>query len=109
MALPNVSPLSVLALKYTSLVPVLLSHHVTYTLSPDAAIGAKNNGTNLVCSCALAVFMDCIGVITMTFADNNSSIVLDISNLPMLSLSLLHILISFYKIFITYILFSSFI
>jgi hypothetical protein len=87
MALPNVSPLSVLALKYTSLVPVLLSHHVTYTLSPDAAIGAKNSGTNLVCSYALAVFMDCIGVvIAMTFADNNSSIVLDISNLLMLPL-----------------------
>src|ERR687889_552445 len=109
MALPNVSPLSVLALKYTSLVPVLLSHHVTYTLSSDAAIVDKNSGTNLVCSCALAVFMDCIGVITMTFADNNNSIVLDIRSLLMLSLSLLHILISFYKIFITYILFSSFI
>src|ERR671921_719467 len=108
MVLSNVSPLSVLLAKKTSQLPVLLSHHVTYTLSPDAAIGAKNSGTNLVCSCALAVFMDCIGVITMTFADNNSSIVLDIRSLLMLSLSLLHILISFYKIFITYILFSSF-
>src|ERR671921_53217 len=107
MVLPNVSPLSVLLAKKTSQLPVLLSHHVTYTLSPDAAIGAKNSGTNLVCSCALAVFMDCIGVITMTFADNNSSIVLDIRSLLMLSLSLLHILISFYKFFITYILFSS--
>src|SRR5829696_3744159 len=105
MALPNVSPLSVLPLKYTSLVPVLLSHHVTYTLSPDAAIGAKNSGTNLVCSCALAVFMDCIGVIIMIFADNNSSIALDISNLLMLLLSVLYILIyfiftSFYYIYI---------
>jgi hypothetical protein len=87
MALSNVSPLSVLLAKKTSQLPVLLSHHVTYTLSPDAAIGAKNSGTNLVCSYALAVFMDCIGVvIAMTFADNNSSTVLDISNLLMLPL-----------------------
>jgi hypothetical protein len=99
------SPLSVLLAKKTSQLPVLLSHHVTYTLSPDAAIGAKNSGTNLVCSCALAVSMDCIGVITMIFADNNSSIVLDISNLLMLPLSVLYILIyfiftSFYYIYI---------
>jgi hypothetical protein len=74
LILANVSPLSVLALKYTSQLSVLLSHHVTYTLSPDAVIGAKNSRTNLVCSCALAVFTDCIGVITMIFADNNISI-----------------------------------
>src|SRR5919112_1193664 len=94
MVLPNVSPLSVLPAKKTSQLPVLLSHHVTYTLSPDAAIGAKNSGTNLVCSCALAIFADCIGVITMTFADNNITIVLDISNLPMLPLLFQYIHIS---------------
>src|SRR5919107_490037 len=110
MALSNVSPLSVLLAKKTSQLPVLLSHHVTYTLSPDAAIGAKNSGTNLVCSCGLAVFADCIGVITMTFADNNISIILDISNLPMLSLLFLYIHISsFYYFFITYMLFYSFV
>jgi hypothetical protein len=79
------------------------------TLSPDAAIGAKNSRTNLACSCALSVFTDCIGVITMTFADNNISIVLDISNLPMLPLSLLYILLSSFYNFFAYMLFYGFV
>ena len=106
LILANVSSLSVLALKYTSQLSVLLSHHVTYTLSPDAVIGAKNSRTNLVFSYALFVFTDCIRVITMTFADNNIGIVLDISNLPMLSLSLLYILISSFYIFLFHIYYS---
>src|ERR671931_655073 len=35
---PNVFPLSLLALENTCQFPVLLSHHVTYTLLPEAAI-----------------------------------------------------------------------
>ena len=39
--LPKVFPPSVLPLKNTFLVQVLLYHHVIYTLSPYALIGAK--------------------------------------------------------------------
>ena len=98
-----------LAVKYTSQLLIFFSHHVAYTLSPYADIGAKNSGTNLVCSCALFVFTDCIGVITMTFADNNISIVLDISNFPMLPLLFLDILILLFTIFFAYMLFYSFV
>jgi hypothetical protein len=104
----KVSPPSVLFAKNTSQLPVLLSHHVTYTLSPDAVIGAKNTGTIFACSCALAASTDCIGAITMMIADKNISIVLDVNNLFILTLSVLYLPISFLQSFITYILFSIF-